>query len=127
MATASPRVAVLILTWNRVDELVPCLESFVCNDYRPCDVVVIDNGSEDESVPTVQRDFPWVKLIQNGTNLGFCRGNNVGLKWAVEQGYDYVMLLNSDTKLLPGLISELVSVLDSDPRIGIAGAKNVLM
>ena len=127
MATASPRVAVLILTWNRVDELVPCLESFVCNDYRPCDVVVIDNGSEDESVPTVQRDFPWVKLIQNGTNLGFCRGNNVGLKWAVEQGYDYVMLLNSDTKLMPGLISELVSVLASDPRIGIAGAKNVLM
>jgi len=127
MATASPRVAVLILTWNRVDELVPCLESFVCNDYRPCDVVVIDNGSEDESVPTVQRDFPWVKLIQNGTNLGFCRGNNVGLKWAVEQGYDYVMLLNSDTKLLPGLVSELVSVLQSDPRVGIAGAKNVLM
>jgi GT2 family glycosyltransferase len=127
MERAAPRVAVLVLTWNRVDELVPCLESFAVNDYRPCDVVVIDNGSEDDSVVTVRRDFPWAKLIENGTNLGFCRANNVGMKWALEQGYDYVMLLNSDTKVLPGLISELVSVMEGDRTIGIAGAKNVLM
>jgi GT2 family glycosyltransferase len=122
-----PRVAVLILTWNRVDELVPCLESFACNEYPACDVVVMDNGSEDASVPTVRRDFPTAILIENGTNLGFCRGNNVGLRWALERDYDYVMLLNSDTQVLPGLISELVSVMEADPRIGIAGAKNVLM
>src|SRR5215471_20597114 len=109
-----PRVAVLILTWNRVDELVPCLESFVCNDYAACDVVVIDNGSEDESVETVRRDFPSVLLIENGKNLGFCRGNNVGLRWALERGYDYVMLLNSDTMVLPGLITELVNTLRAD-------------
>jgi GT2 family glycosyltransferase len=127
MERAAPRVAVLILTWNRVDELVPCLESFACNDHRPCDVVVMDNGSEDETVSTVRRDFPWAKLIENGANLGFCRGNNVGMQWALEQGYDYVMLLNSDTKVLPGLISELVSVMESDRTIGITGAKNVLM
>src|SRR5437868_13727935 len=117
MERAAPRVAVLVLTWNRVDELVPCLESFACNDYQPCDVVVMDNGSEDDTVATVQRDFPSVRLIENGTNLGFCRGNNVGMKWALEHGYDYVMLLNSDTKVLPGLISELVAVLESDTRI----------
>src|SRR5262245_9518521 len=127
MERTAPRVAVLILTWNRVDEIVPCLESFACNDYRPCDVVVMDNGSEDETVATVRRDFPWATLIENGTNLGFCRANNVGMKWALEQGYDYVMLLNSDTKVLPSLISELVSVMESDRTIGIAGAKNVLM
>src|SRR5438477_4274154 len=128
--TRSPgraRVAVLILTWNRVDEIVPCLESFVNNEYRDAEIVVLDNGSEDETVPTVKRDFPWATLIENGTNLGFCRGNNVGLKWALERGYDYVMLLNSDTMVIPGLISELVKVLDADPTIGIAGAKNVLM
>ncbi len=122
-----PRVAVLILTWNRVDEIVTCLESFVCNDYPASDVVVIDNGSEDDSVATVRRDFPDVTLIENGTNLGFCRGNNVGLQWALERDYDYVMLLNSDTKVLPGLVSEMVSVMETDPTIGIAGAKNVLM
>lgn len=126
-AASRPRVVVLILTWNRVDELVPCLESFSRNDYAATDVVVIDNGSEDASPATVKRDFPWVTLIENGSNLGFCRGNNVGLKWALERGYEYIMLLNSDTMVLPGLISELVSVLESDRTIGIAGAKNVLM
>ena len=123
----SPRVAVIILTWNRVDELEPCLTSFAKNEYRNTDVIVVDNGSEDESVPTVKRDFSWVKLIENGENLGFCRGNNVGLRYALTQHYDYVMLLNSDTELIPGLISELVRVLASDPTIGIVGAKNVLM
>jgi GT2 family glycosyltransferase len=126
-ATTLPRVVVLILTWNRVDELVPCLESFACDDYPNTDVVVIDNGSEDESPATVKRDFPWVTLIENGANLGFCRGNNVGMRYALDRGYDYLMLLNSDTKMLPTLIRELVSVLESDPRIAIAGAKNLLM
>ena len=125
--SSDPRVAVLILTWNRVDELVPCLESFSGNDYPSTDVIVIDNGSEDASAATVKRDFPWVKLIENGSNLGFCRGNNVGLRFALEQRHDYVMLLNSDTMLLPGLLRELVTVLRSDPKIGIVGAKNVLM
>src|SRR5690242_1886263 len=114
MQPTAPRVAVLILTWNRVDELVPCLESFGCNDYQPCDVVVMDNGSEDTSVATTRSDFPWAIVIENGKNLGFCRGNNVGMKWALERGYDYVMLLNSDTKVLPGLVSELVSVMEAD-------------
>jgi GT2 family glycosyltransferase len=127
VTTTAPRVAVQILTWNRVDEVVPCLESFACIDYPNFEVIVIDNGSEDETVPTVKRDFPWVTLIENRENLGFCRGNNVGLRYALERGFDYVLLLNSDTKVLPGLITELVAVMESDPRIAIAGAKNVLM
>ena len=126
-AAALPRVVVLILTWNRVDELVPCLESFACNDYPNTEVVVIDNGSEDESPATVKRDFPWVTLIENGENLGFCRGNNVGMRYALGRDCDYVMLLNSDTKMTPPLIRELVNVMESDPTIGITGAKNLLM
>lgn len=124
---SEPRVAVLILTWNRPDELVPCLESFAKNEHPRTDVIVIDNGSEDDTVEIVRRDFPWVTLIENGQNLGFCRGNNVGLRYALEKGYEYVLLLNSDTLLVPGMISELERVLDSDPKIGIVGAKNVLM
>src|SRR5581483_11173023 len=123
----APRVAVQILTWNRVDELVPCLESFACIDYPNYEVIVLDNGSEDETVPTVKRDFPWVTLIENGRNLGFCKGNNVGLRYCLERGFDYVLLLNSDTKVLPGLLTELVQVMESDPRIAIAGAKNLLL
>jgi len=120
-------VAVQILTWNRVDELVPCLESFACIDYPNYEVIVLDNGSEDESVPTVRERFPWVTLIENKENLGFCRGNNVGLRHVLERDFDYVLLLNSDTKVLPGLLHELVAAMEQDGRIAIAGAKNVLM
>ena len=67
-----PSVAVLILTWNRVDELVPCLESFACIDYPNYEIVVLDNGSEDASVPTVKTVFPDVTLLEDGENLGFC-------------------------------------------------------
>jgi hypothetical protein len=125
--TWPPRVAVQILTWNRVDELVPCLESFTCIDYPNYEVIVLDNGSEDESVPTVRARFPRVTLIENKENLGFCKGNNVGLRHVLERDFDYVLLLNSDTKVLPGLLHELVAVMQQDARIAIAGAKNVLM
>jgi GT2 family glycosyltransferase len=125
--STAPHVAVLILTWNRVDELVPCLQSFSCIDYPNYDVIVLDNGSEDETAATVKKVFPWARLIENGENLGFCRGNNVGLKWVLEQGYDYVLLLNSDTAVRPRLIHELVEVMQADSSIGIAGAKNLLM
>ena len=51
----------------------------------------------------------------NGDNLGYCRGNNVGIRYALAQGADYVFLLNSDTKMTPTLIGELVRVMQSDP------------
>jgi GT2 family glycosyltransferase len=127
MSETLPRVAVQILTWNRVDELVPCLDSFATLDYPNYEVIVLDNGSEDETVATVKAQYPWVTLIENKENLGFCRGNNVGLKYVLEHGFDYVLLLNSDTKVLPNLLRELVSAMQADRRIGIAGAKNLLM
>src|SRR5262249_888011 len=118
-AAALPRVVVLILTWNRVDELVPCLESFACNDYPNTGVGVSDNGAEDETSGTVKSACPGVTRIGNGENLGVCRGNNVGMRYALGRDCDYVMLLNSDTKMTPTLIRELVNVMESDPTIGI--------
>lgn len=123
-----PRIAVLILTWNRWDELYVCLESFAQLDYPNYHVVVVDNGSEDGTQDVVRRNFPWVTLIENGENLGFCRGNNVGLRYLAEKPeYDYVFLLNSDTKVLPHVLKELVTVMKRDPRIAVAGAKNLLL
>jgi GT2 family glycosyltransferase len=127
VSSPMPKVAVQILTWNRWDELVECLQSFSCIDYPNYEVVVVDNGSEDWTVSVVKRDFPWVTLIENKENLGFCRGNNVGLAQLLQRDFEYILLLNSDTKVLPGLLQELVGVMQSDPRIAIAGAKNLLM
>lgn len=122
-----PRVAVQILAWNQVDEVITCLKSFSCIKYHNYEVILVDNGSDDNTVEVVKRDFPWVTIIENKENLGFCKGNNIGLRYCLEKGFDYVLLLNSDIKVLPNLIDELVKVMQSDSKIGIAGAKNLLL
>jgi len=122
-----PRVVIVILTWNRVEDIVTCLESFSCLEYSNYEVVVVDNASSDESVPTIREKYPWATLIVNDDNLGYVGGNNVGIRYALEHGADYVFVLNNDTKVTPNVLGELVRVMRSDPHIGIAGAKNLLM
>jgi hypothetical protein len=125
--TSVPRIAVIILTWNRVDDVTTCLESFSCVKYPNLEVIVVDNASGDETVPTVRARFPWITLIVNDDNLGYVGGNNVGIKYALERDADYVFILNSDTKMTPDAIEQLVAVMQSDPRIAITGAKNLCM
>lgn len=120
-----PRVAVIILTWNRVEDIVTCLESFAHLDYPNYEVIVVDNASSDITVPTVREKFPWATLIVNDDNLGYVGGNNVGIRYALERKFDYIFILNSDTKITPNVLTELVDVMTADPRIAITGAKNL--
>lgn len=122
-----PRVVVVVLTWNGLDDLTTCLESFTCVEYPNYEVLVVDNGSEDDTIAVVRRRFPWANLIENGSNLGYVGGNNVGMRHALERGADYVFILNNDTKMTPNVLSQLVHVMQSDPRIAITGVKNLLM
>jgi GT2 family glycosyltransferase len=127
MSETRPRVAVVIISWNRVGEIVNCLESFPCLEYPNFEVVVVDNASQDPTVATVRERFPWATVIVNERNLGYVGGSNVGFRYALEHGADYAFLLNQDTKVTPTVLSELVRVMQGDSRIGIAGAKNLLM
>src|SRR5262249_45016367 len=67
--------------------------------------------------------FPDATVLENGQNLGFAAGNNVGIAQALRIGYDYVLLLNDDTVVASGLIRTLVEGAESDPRVGLVGAK----
>ena len=125
--TNAPHVVVVVLTWNGLDDVTTCLESFACVEYPNYKVLVVDNGSEDNTVAVVRERYPWVTLIENGTNLGYVGGNNVGMRYALEHGAEYVFILNNDTKMTPDVISQLVQLMQSDRRIAIAGAKNLLM
>jgi len=124
---SAPRVAVIILTWNRVDDIVTCLESFADVHYPNLEVVVVDNASADETVPAVRERFPWTTLIVNDDNLGYVGGNNIGIRHALANGAEYVFVLNSDTKMTETCLDELVRIMRADPRIGIVGAKNLYM
>lgn len=84
------------------------------------EIIVVDNASEDGSSEMVKKEFSEVRLIQNKENLGFTKGNNVGIKQA--KG-DYIMLLNSDTIIKEGAMKKLVDFLDSHPEVDIVGPK----
>ena len=126
-ATNAPHVVVVVLTWNGLDDLTTCLESFTCVEYPNYKVLVVDNGSEDNTGAVVRERYPWVTLIENGTNLGYVGGNNVGMRYALEHAADYVFILNNDTKMTANVLTELVRVMQGDPRIAITGSKNLLM
>lgn len=118
-----PRVAIVVLTYNGVDDTLACLDSLRQLDY-PRDrysVVVSDNGSHDGTPERVRAANPTAIVIENGANLGFAAGNNVGLRYALAEGYDYALLLNNDTEADPAFLRLLVAAAEADPRIGVVG------
>lgn len=121
-ASADRRLAVVILTWNGAMDTLACLESLEAAGH-PAEgekVLVVDNGSEDGTLEAVERRFPWAELIRNGVNLGFAGGNNVGMRRALEEGFEFVLLLNNDTRVRPGALSALVEDLEKHPEAGSA-------
>lgn len=115
-------VAVVILNYNGERWLRRCLDSAIRTDYANFHVMVVDNGSTDGSLTLVREEFPAIETIGHGRNLGFCEGNNVGIRLALERGSDYVVLLNPDTWVEPDWLRELIEVGESNPDAGIVGA-----
>ncbi|MFQ5650472.1 MAG: glycosyltransferase family 2 protein [bacterium] len=123
MTTSSqnPQVAIIILNWNGLRILRDCLESLASIRYPEYTIVVVDNNSDDGSQEYLTTNYPDLKLICNSSNLGFPAGNNVGIEWAIENGYEYVLLLNYDTSVEPDFLDKLVDVAQSQPEVGVIG------
>ena len=120
MNLAQPHVVILVLNWNLPVQTIACVESLLAGDYPDQHVVVIDNGSADDSV-TLLRDRlgQRVTMLETGTNLYYAGGNNVGLRWALDVGADWVMVLNNDTLVAPDMVSRMVRTGNSSSEIGI--------
>ncbi|HRO91130.1 MAG TPA: glycosyltransferase, partial [Promineifilum sp.] len=115
-----PTLSVVILNWNGRAWLEACLVALAAQEPPPDRVVLVDNGSGDDSVAFTRERFPWVTIRENGGNLGFAAGNNAALR---DDTAEIVVLLNPDVVLAPGTLAALAEALAADPRIGIAGAK----
>src|SRR5271169_127487 len=76
---SEPLVSVVIVNWNDAKWIVDCLHSLERAAYPNQEIIVVDNGSTDDSVNRVRGKFPGVHVIENGENLGFARGNNIGI------------------------------------------------
>jgi GT2 family glycosyltransferase len=116
-----PTVSVVIVHYNGERLLNACLASVYRQPYRPIEVIVVDNGSADESVAMVRRNYPDVRLSVQGRNLGFAEGNDRGVEEATGE---YVVLLNNDTEVTADWIPGLLEMLQ-DPKVGVVTSKVV--
>jgi len=123
----TPRVCVLILTWNRRDEVLSCVEHALSIEYPNYEVVAIDNASEDGTQAALREKYPGITLLENPANLGYTGGNNRGLRYALERGADYMLIVNSDIILPPNLLRRIVPVASSSDDIAAVGVKNLKM
>lgn len=117
----NPKVAIIILNWNGKEDTIECLESLKHITYPDYEILLVDNGSTDGSVESFREQYMGMEIIENGMNLGFAEGNNVGIRRAMDEGADYVLLLNNDTVVDPGFLGEMVKVAKGDERIGFSG------
>jgi len=119
----SPLVFIIVLNWNGRDDTLECLRSLQKLDYPNFDTIVVDNGSTDGSENAIRTSFPLAQFIQTGKNLGYAGGNNVGIRFALSHGADYVWLLNNDTTVDPQALTALVETAAADPGIAFVGSK----
>jgi GT2 family glycosyltransferase len=118
------RVAVVVLNWNGKRDTARCLASLARLTAPPgaqLRVLVVDNGSSDGSLAELPARFPWARFLPVGENLRFAGGNNRGIRAALEEGADFVVILNNDTEADPDLVSRLAAEADASPRAGLCG------
>ena len=115
------KLSIVIVSWNVRGELIRCLRSIEQNPPGcPYEVIVADNGSKDGTVDCLRHDFPQVKLLANGKNLGFAAANNMAIR---EASGEYLLLLNPDTQVLQYSLDRLLEWTQAHPDIGICGPK----
>jgi GT2 family glycosyltransferase len=118
-----PLVYVLVPNWNSYDHIIPCVESLEYTDYPNFQIVLIDNGSTNHSEAILRARFPNYHFIQTSANLGYAGGNNVGIAYALEQGAEYIQILNNDTLVASNTLSLLVNAMLADPQVAHCGSK----
>jgi GT2 family glycosyltransferase len=116
------KVCTIVLNWNGWRDTAACLSSLSQLRYENHEIIVVDNGSTDDSVRHLRIEFPGLTLIETGKNLGFAAGCNVGIRRAFADGADFVWLLNNDTAVDAGALQSLVAKAGSDERMAAVGS-----
>lgn len=123
------RIAIVIVNYNTSELLRACLQSIPAGlKTGTCDVWVVDNGSSDDSIAMVQREFPTVRCIVSAHNGGFSYANNLAIRQilADADAPPYLMILNPDTVVTPGAFDVLVAYLKAHHDVGAVGPRLLL-
>jgi GT2 family glycosyltransferase len=112
-------VAIIIINWNGYELTKRCLHSLEHILFPDFSIIVVDNGSEDGSFEKLKNEFSGPIFLNNRSNLGFTGGNNTGINFALENGYDYIVLLNNDTEVSPNFLESLIKMHQSQEKVGL--------
>lgn len=120
------KISIILLNYNGFNDTRDCINSIITkqenNKQFMYDVIVVDNNSSDDSVIKLKK-MNCIKLIESKYNGGFAYGNNIGIKYALENGADYVFLLNNDTIITKDCILKLYSKIKKQKDIGILSSR----
>jgi hypothetical protein len=114
-----PKVFTIILNWNGLSDTLKCLKSIEKSNYSRREIVVVDNGSSENPTEVILKEYPKVHVLRNSKNEGFSKGNNIGIRYALECGAEYVWLLNNDTEVEVDTLLRIIDVAESSSEIGL--------
>lgn len=112
-------MAVIVLNWNNPSDTLRCLRSLADIERTDYEVIVVDNGSSDDSAALVRRRHPTIRQLETGCNLGYAGGNNVGIRYALAVGAQNICILNNDVTVEPNFLEPLLATLRSQQNCGI--------
>jgi len=114
-------LSIVVLCWNDLKVIQDCIESIFRHTHKiDYEVIVVDNGSSDGSAKFLHEHYPQVRLVENGKNLGFARGNNVGIRASSGK---YVLILNPDTIVHEGALDQWIYFAEQHPDAGAFGCR----
>ena len=117
------KTLIVVLNWNGREMTKECIHRLLDMQGDSFEILVVDNGSRDGSVDCLREVFPQVKMIANRWNLGFAAGCNLGMRHALDEKFEYVLLVNNDTAVDPRLLAELLAEAERHPRAGMVSPK----
>lgn len=119
--TRKPNLWAVVLGWNHAEDTIECLQSLAAGSPAcGLNLLFVDNGSSDDQVDQVARSAPdGTVILRHPANVGVSRGFNAGLKFALEQGVDYIFMANNDTTVAPDAIEQLLQAAEAEPHAGI--------
>jgi GT2 family glycosyltransferase len=119
------KISLIIVNWNGLDHLMKLLPSLAKLSYPNYEIIIVDNRSTDESLSYIRQNYPFIRIIENNSNDGFAKGNNIGYE---EAAGDYILLLNNDTKIIQeDMIQKLVDFFEKNENVAVVQPKILRM
>jgi GT2 family glycosyltransferase len=122
-----PNVSIIIVNWNGTNDTIECVESLLKIDYPSYNIIIVDNGSSAHELKVIHDTLDkYCKIVELKRNLGFAIANNIGIRMAIQNRTEFILLLNNDTIVDKNFLKELVWAAGKDRGAGIVGPKMYL-